>query len=188
MRFDPSRYGTEVASILALDGNGSRLMPLAGGSCSSEEARSILAEQRATTLFAQSFAPAAALSGLWLYFSCRDESHAISQDIDNAEGSFWHGIVHRQEPDPGNASYWFRRVGEHPIFPALVDAANELSQYHKGAAFRLKTRWDPFAFIEFCGNARAQPGSAGEQLALAIQLTEWQLLFDYCAPSGEAGS
>src|ERR1035437_261913 len=37
--FDPYAYGDEIAAILALDGNGERLMPLAGGTCSSEEAR-----------------------------------------------------------------------------------------------------------------------------------------------------
>ena len=33
--FDPHAYGEEIAGILAMDGNGERLMPLAGGTCSS---------------------------------------------------------------------------------------------------------------------------------------------------------
>ena len=37
--FQPSNYGTEVAEILKLDGNGERLMPLAMERCSSEAAR-----------------------------------------------------------------------------------------------------------------------------------------------------
>ncbi len=40
---------------------------------------------------------------------------------------------------------------------------------------------DPFAFIDFCEQARRRPGSESEQLALRIQLAEWQILFDYCA-------
>ncbi len=39
MRFDAGAYGPEVAAILALDGNGERLMPLGRGVCSSVEAR-----------------------------------------------------------------------------------------------------------------------------------------------------
>ena len=114
------------------------------------------------------------MSGLYLYFCAYDESHKISQDIETAEGSFWHGILHRQEPDPGNAAYWFRRVGQHPIFPQLRDAAAELG-------WGTKDKWDPFAFIDFCESARNRPGSTEETTAMAIQLREWQLLFDYCA-------
>src|SRR5262245_28695382 len=123
MRFDPQAYGETVASILALDGNGERLMPLARGTCSSAEARRRLQAAKPAELFAGSRAPEAAMSGLYLYFSCLDEAHEIAQAVETPEGSFWHGIMHRQEPDPGNASYWFRQVGLHPIFPALRDAA-----------------------------------------------------------------
>src|SRR5947207_1040804 len=38
MKFDPTAYGPVVAAILALDGNGERLMPLASGRCSSPDA------------------------------------------------------------------------------------------------------------------------------------------------------
>jgi len=52
-------------------------------------------------------------------FSCFDESHEIVQNVHSHEGSFWHAILHRQEPDSGNAAYWFRRVGAHKIFRDL---------------------------------------------------------------------
>jgi hypothetical protein len=174
MSFNPQLYGERVARILALDGSGERLMPLASGSCSSEEAREILGRSSARDLFPGAPAPEAALSGLWLYFSCLDESHSVSQRLETAEGSFWHGIMHRQEPDAGNAAYWFRRAGRHPVFEPLVQAAAGLG-YPAGA------RWDPFAFIDFCEKARAKPGSPGEHLALQVQRAEWQLLFDFCA-------
>jgi hypothetical protein len=171
-----------VETILALDGNGSRLMPLAGGTCSSPEAHRLLKQQSAEMLFNLSRAPSAALSGLWLYFSCFEESHSLSQDIETSEGSFWHGILHRQEPDPGNAGYWFRNTGSHPVFPALREAAAELLANHPDVtAFKLKDNWDPFAFIDFCEQARRQPGSSAEKCAQEIQRAEWQLLFDYCA-------
>lgn len=115
------------------------------------------------------------MSGLYLYFSCLDESHAIAQDLDTPEGSFWHGIMHRQEPDAFNAGYWFRRVGNHPVFPALAVAASELGYSS------VNTRWEPLAFIDYCETARKRPGSTEEKLAIQVQLAEWQLLFDYCA-------
>jgi hypothetical protein len=65
-------------------------------------------------------------AALYLYFDCWDEAHEIAQDINTPEGSYWHGIVHRQEPDAANAAYWFRQVGAHPIFPALRERAVEI--------------------------------------------------------------
>ncbi|MFN7992194.1 MAG: hypothetical protein U0Q18_01245 [Bryobacteraceae bacterium] len=164
-----SDYTPEVGSILALEGNGDRLLPLVMEQCASEEARRRLRGAAAKTLFPNGRAPEAALSGLYVYFSCFEEAHKIAQDIDTPEGSYWHAIVHRQEPDAGNASYWFRRVGSHPVFPALAKAAGNQGP------------WDPFAFIEQCEKARRQPGSDVEARVRSIQRTEWQLLFDYCA-------
>jgi hypothetical protein len=175
MAFDADKYGETVAALLNLDGGGNRLMPLAGGgACSSEEARLQLKKCKPNELFAGARAPEACLAGLYLYFSCWDESHRIAQDIPGAEGSYWHAIVHRQEPDAGNSGYWFRQVGRHPIFPALRAAAAEI-----GVAFG--PQWDPIAFIDFCEKARQQAGSAMERQALEVQRAEWQLLFDYCA-------
>src|SRR5262245_3674168 len=41
------------------------------------------------------------LAGLWLAHDFLDESHAISQEIETPDGSYWHAIMHRREPD-----YW----------------------------------------------------------------------------------
>src|SRR5581483_7484640 len=114
MSFDPKLLSDEVTALLALDGNGNRLMPLAAGRCSSPQARERIEQQSAGTLFPGARDPQAALAGLYLYFSCLDEAHSVAQDVPSREGSFWHGILHRQEPDPANAAYWFRQVGKHP--------------------------------------------------------------------------
>lgn len=179
MRFDPAAYGADVAAILALDGHGERLMPLALGECSSPVARQRLQAASAERLFPRSRSARAAFSGLWLYFSCREEAHTIAQDIAAPEGSYWHAIVHRQEPDPSNAAYWFRQVGAHPIFASLAQRARE-------TGLDLGARWDPFAFIEICERARSQPASQLERQALQVQTIEWQLLFDYCASAPPA--
>lgn len=180
MRFDPSRYGPDVESVLALDGAGERLLPLQLGPCTSEPTRLLLKTKSAREWFPQGSAPDAALSGLWLYFSCFEEAHGLAQDIHTPEGSYWHGILHRLEPDPANAGYWFRRVGEHPTFPKLRDAAAAIAAGGE-AGFAAGQHWDPFVFIDFCEQARKRPGSAAERCAREIQRAEWQILFDYCA-------
>jgi len=163
--FDPKAYGEEVAKILALDGNGERLMPLAEGECSSP---------RALALVNQSELPDLVRAGLYLYFSCWTEAHDLVDDLDTPDGSYWHAIVHRQEPDAENSGYWFRRVGQHPIFPALRARAAEIS-------VKFGDKWDPIAFIDYCERAREQPGSETERKAREVQRAEWQLLFDHCA-------
>ncbi|MBZ5595507.1 MAG: hypothetical protein LAP39_24955 [Acidobacteriia bacterium] len=167
--------------LLALAENGERLMPLAEGACCSDAARRRIQGAKAGDLFPGARAPQGALAGLYLYFSCREEAHEAAQSDSSAEGSYWHAIVHRQEPDPGNSSYWFHRVGEHPVFPRVLEAAGAIGAEHLDATLRFSEAWDPFAFIEICEQARRRPGSALERAALEIQRAEWQLLFDYCA-------
>ena len=162
MGFDHLQYGAEVQAILALDGNGDRPMPLARKTVA--KAVEALSAWNARTLFPNASSPDAAMSGLYLYFCAYDESHKISQEIETAEGSFWHGILHRQEPDPGNAAYWFRRVGQHPIFPQLRDAAAE-------SGLGAKDRWDPFAFIDFCEICKKSARFYRGKTAMAIQLS-----------------
>jgi len=139
-----------------------------------EEARRELGKSTAGELFPRSYSPEGAFCGLYLHFGYIDDAHKIAQDLNTAEGSFWHGIVHRREPDPSNAAYWFRKVGRHPVFPALRDEAHRMR-------FDTGKEWDPFAFIEFYESARVRPGSDEEGTAMCVQEAEWRLLFDYCA-------
>ncbi len=176
MKFDATAYGPRVAGILALDGNGERLMPLASGRCSSAEALARIQTAAPEELFPHSRQPQAAVSGLYLYFSCIDQAHELAQSIHTPEGSYWHGIVHRQEPDPDNARYWFRRLESHPIFPELARAAQTL-----GLPGGAEGPWDSGRFVEICERARREPASPLARMSLETQRAEWQLLFDYCA-------
>jgi hypothetical protein len=139
-------------------------MPLVRGAHGSEGMREAI---RAAKV------PKVARAGLYLRAGFWDEAHEIAQDIASAEGSYWHAIVHRQEPDAGNASYWFRQVGAHAIFPELARRAAEIEPSLAGS-------WDPFRFIDYCGRASGQPGSETERRAIAIQEIEWELLFAHC--------
>jgi len=182
MPFDPNAYGPLVSELLALDGNGLRPMPLLASECSSATAATRLQAIDAKKQWPKSRNPKAALSGLWVYFCDFEEAHSIAQDLKNDEGSYWHAILHRMEPDPGNAGYWFRQVGDkHPIFGDVARAASEILRQIPEAEFRCSpSKWDPYAFVAFCERARSQPGSASEIAARQIQLAEWQALFDYC--------
>ena len=178
--FRAGDYGPAIASLLGLAGDGRRRITLRTGPCVSEEARARLKQWKASELFtgrkilSEEMAEAAR-SGLYLYFACPDEAHEIAQDIASSTGSYWHGILHRQEPDFGNAAYWFRRVGQHEIFPALHDeAAARLPERFGGS------KWDPFRFIDACEEVHRHPDGALSEALEEIQRAEWQLLFDYC--------
>ena len=98
--FRPAQYGPKIAEILGLAGDGQRLLGLVGGRCVSEPAREMV---RAADL------GPLVQCGLFLYLSCLDEAHQIAQEIKSPTGGYWHGMMHRQEPDFGNAAYWFRQ-------------------------------------------------------------------------------
>ncbi len=106
------------------------------------------------------------LSGLWLLAGDIDRSHAISQDIDNREGSFLHGIMHRREGDFGNAKYWFHRVGSHPTIDQLHQ--HTAGVYEDGAAF-----------VDLVTTAVRDDHSLQDR-CIELQWMEWQLLMAHC--------
>lgn len=181
--FDRNAFGPVIGELLAEE----RLNPLGPGT-PNRDAKPRLDELSIETAFAGRTVrdrdlAAGCLSGLWLVHDYLDASHGISQNLETVEGSYWHGIMHRREPDYGNSKYWFRRVGNHPVFePLRTDAAALASVAETDEASDFLTRqsaWDPFAFIDLC-EACARGRSSAETLCMQIQRREWELLFAFC--------
>jgi len=178
---DTEKYGPTLAEML----REARLAPLGPGT-PNIAAKALLDRLSAATVLAPAAArdtdmAACCLAGLWLYHDFLDESHRICQDVGTPSGSYWHAVMHRREPDFSNSKYWFHRVGGHPIFSDLRQAAVQLAAADPAAPDWLKghAAWDPFAFVDLC--EAAQSGQkAAESLCRAIQQAEWDLLFDYC--------
>lgn len=187
--FDARAYGPAVASLV----EGVGPPELGPGRPRTAELERLRALDDATLLDGRPVRDASMAaccrSGLWLLHDFLDESHQISQSIGTASGSFWHGIMHRREPDYSNAKYWFRRVGAHPTFPTLRDAARAAARDEpnddpgtadsRTAFLAEQESWDPFAFVDLCRQV-ASGGGGAEWLARRVAQLEWQILFDYC--------
>jgi hypothetical protein len=162
-------YPPAVAELLA----GAGPMPLGAGT-PDRAATTRLRPLDVSSLFAPAAVrdadmARACLAGLWLRFNDLDESHRICQDIHTPEGSFWHAIMHRREPDAANSKYWFRRVDRHPVIEALREQAPALGHDYTS----------PAGFVDFCERVR-DTDTPEEAVAKQVQLLEWQLLFEHC--------
>jgi hypothetical protein len=182
--WNPADFHPLVFPLLAA--HSSQPIPLSASEFHPQDLPPNLLSADPKQLFPHAHNAQAALSGLVLMAGHWELSHQIAQDISSREGSYWHAIAHRIEPDAWNSAYWFRRVGEHPIFAVLHEQAAPLLAAAK-VDWRMKTLWDPHHFLTFCDEGRAAPGSAKHECAQQIQAAECELLFSWCALNRSLG-
>ncbi len=134
----------------------------------------------------------AALSGLNLLNDNLGTAHrlamsgSVSTPVARSTLDYWHGIMHRREPDYSNSKYWFHRVGDHTVFPEVHRRARDVirqagSSVDNGirAALERPDAWDPFVFIDLCARHEENEGAA-QDLLRSIQLGEIGALLDFC--------
>lgn len=115
-------------------------------------------------------------AALWLLAGDPDRSHEISQSIESADGSFWHGVMHRREGDFSNAKYWFRRAGS---YPALARIREAIAADPLAGALSGEGAWDAVGFVDQCQQA-VRRGGDQEQRCVRAQWIEWQIALADC--------
>ena len=187
--FDVKDYGPTLAAILNTD----RCRPLSTGT-----PQPGLSERLQELSVEELFAPAKiadqemaelCLAGCWLLADELDASHVISQKHESPAGSYWHGIMHRREGDFSNTKYWFRRVGQHPVFVPLYEEAQNLVKASPDCKAKEKLAameaWDPDAFVDLVEELLQSKSpdlttEAGIFLCQQVAQAEWELLFADC--------
>ncbi|MEA2711769.1 MAG: hypothetical protein QOF78_4370 [Phycisphaerales bacterium] len=174
--------------LLKLDANAyAELLPKSAGN---PAARDLLESTQPGDLVAGKVARAddarAMLSGLWLYFDFLDESHTISQSLENPTGSFWHAIMHRREGDFSNSKYWYARCQAHPSLAVMAAQASRVINQmpaDKSLLRLIATGWNPNGFVDLVQAVHDSPDDPRHPLTVALQRLEWQVLFDHCTRS-----
>ena len=94
-------------------------------------------------------------AGLWLYVDNLERCHDLCQNLPDSTGAWWHGIMHRREPDYPNAHYWMRRA-ERAVSSDILSL-------------------NPHQLIDRVAHA----APADQEELLALQRQEWAALFEF---------
>lgn len=110
-------------------------------------------------------------AGLLYAYDAIDESHRIVQEIETAEASYWHGMIHRREGDFENSRYWFRRTGKLGVFGEMHSRSAEVSPL-----MGRQMDWDPYVLVGQCEQARFG-GDVDQKELIALQRIEFEVMF-----------
>ncbi|WZP00083.1 hypothetical protein EP7_001700 [Isosphaeraceae bacterium EP7] len=191
----PSTLGLPVLDVIAalafeaLGGEKSLGLPLIKGEPRRPAIAKALSEPALAAWLPNAARPArlALSAGLLQIFEEWSASHEAAQEADDLGedkvAGYWHAIAHRREPDAGNATYWFRRIGRHPVFGAMerTIATWPTDEPNPAPVDRLVKggEWDPLGFINWCDQAR--PGSPTLSVGRRLQRAEMIWLLEYTA-------
>jgi hypothetical protein len=136
------------------------------------------------------------LIGGWVAADGFERAHDVAQKLEGEWGDWWHAILHRREPDPSNAMYWYRRVkapaavwadlGKRAIEMLGLQPPVDLKPLVK--ALKEAGHWTPEPFVRAVerGQAGKLPADAVAAL-VALQRLEWRVWLDECCRRALAG-
>lgn len=126
---------------------------------------------------------AGVLAGLWLWHDWLEPSHKVCQAIETPTGSLWHAIMHRREGDFSNSKYWYRRVGDHAVYPSIAANATLILNpmpMDKAWVRLINGGWNPDIFVDLVQSAHTNPDDPRRSVLVTLQHIEWRTLFDHC--------
>ncbi len=122
-----------------------------------------------------------------LYHDHQNEAHDLVQDMTDVDGGLIHAILHRREPDYWNAKYWFRRVGDHPVYRRLASRAHGLAGAGPLAkSLTLAGTVDALGFVDACETVAGRHESDAEVAYLRrLQHAEFEELVEHLLAATE---
>ncbi len=122
------------------------------------------------------------LAALWLRHDYLNEAHELCQAVETPTGSWWHAILHRREGDFFNAKYWYARAAGHPamamVAAAMGNAVGGLPA-DKSLLRIVSPSYNGAALVDLVQRVHKNQADPQYDLAVTLQLMEWQTLFDY---------